>query len=803
MSKVEGEVLNSIVRPTLLFCCCLIGVSLTVCSVSRAEDNRQLEPGYTLPVIDLAGQSDRQFIVDRQAGQYLGHPTTLLVNDGKSILCVYPKGHGKGAVVMKRSDDGGKTWSDRLPVPENWSTSKEVPTLHRMIDADGKERLVMFSGLYPIRRAISEDEGKTWSPLEKIGDFGGIVAMGCAERIGDGRYMALFHDDGRFIYNGKRKEADGHRFHVYKTVSEDGGLTWSDPVVIATHSKAHLCEPGIIRSPDGKQLAVLLRENSRTMNSFLILSEDEGETWSEPKQLPAALTGDRHTGVYTDDGRLFISFRDTTRKSETAGDWVAWVGTYDDIINGREGQYRVRLMDNHVRADCAYPGVLKLDDGTIVTTTYGHWTKGEAPYIVTVRLRMEELDQLAGTGNSDGDTSDQQVGQWNRFRGPNGNGVSNVQFPTQFQPSDFSWSQKLAGLGNGSPVIWGSRVFVQSADVDSAERFLQCLDLETGKEIWRKSFTGRKEKIHGWGSFASSTPAVDKDHVFFVWGDRRETTLYALDHDGTEIWHTTLGPSVFTHGYGSSPAVVGDQVVLFHSQQADQLPGGVQPGVSQIKSFSVKDGSESWSTDLKTTRVCYGVPAVYQQDGETILVAANTGNGVFAIDASDGRMLWELPVIPQRSVASPVLANNLVLASSGSGGGGNQTVAIDLASQKEVFRLRRNANYVPTLVVSDGLVFIPGDRGILSCLDLETGDVLGQRRLGPGAFAISSSLVKAGNAIYVISDTGMIKVLQANPELEELGECDLAESTRATPAISEDFLLFRTDSTIYALKKKD
>jgi hypothetical protein len=106
------------------------------------------------------------------------------------------------------------------------------------------------------------------------------------------------------------------------------------------------------------------------------------------------LTGDRHTGVYAPDGRLFISFRDTTRQSPTKGDWVAWVGSYEDIVTGSEGQYRVRLMDNHKGGDCAYPGVLILPDGIIVTTTYGHWTPDEAPYVVSVRLKLEELDAM-------------------------------------------------------------------------------------------------------------------------------------------------------------------------------------------------------------------------------------------------------------------------------------------------------------------------------------------------------------------------------------------------------------------------
>lgn len=358
-------------------------------------EEKRLPRSYTIPVIDLADQRERQVIVDREEGQYLGHPTTLLLDDGKTILCVYPKGHGRGGIVYKRSDDGGLTWSERLPTPENWSTSLEVPTLHRVVDAHGKKRIIMWSGLYPARLAVSEDDGQTWSPLKKVGDWGGIVVMGSVVELKEpGHYLALFHDDGRFL------TATPHRtnpatFPLLQTNSTDGGLTWSEPTTIFARSDVHLCEPGAIRSPDGKQIAVLLRENRRLRNSFVIFSNDEGQTWTEPRELPAALTGDRHTAKYAPDGRLYISFRDTTLVSQTKGDWVAWVGRYEDIVNGTEGQYRVRLMDNTKGADCAYPGVEVLPDGTFVTTTYGHWQEGEAPYIVSVRLRLDELDQLA------------------------------------------------------------------------------------------------------------------------------------------------------------------------------------------------------------------------------------------------------------------------------------------------------------------------------------------------------------------------------------------------------------------------
>jgi hypothetical protein len=353
-----------------------------------------VDPGYSIPLIDLSSQRERQVVVDREDGQYLGHPTTVLLEDGRTMLAVYPKGHGRGAIVLKRSDDAGRTWSDRLPTPENWSTSLETPTIHRVVDPAGQKRLIVFSGLYPIRMSVSEDDGRTWTPLAPIGDFGGVVAMASVERLANGDYLALFHDDGRFLRGTGKTTV----FRVYQSRSSDGGLTWSQPEVIAEHPAAHLCEPGLIRSPDGRQLAVLLRENSRRFNSFVIFSDDEGQSWSKPRELPGALTGDRHVGKHAPDGRLFVSFRDTTRVSPTRGDWVGWVGTYRDIVEGKEGQYRVRLMKNFKDGDCGYPGVEVLSDGTFVTTTYGHWDEGKPPYIVSVRFTLGELDELAGRG---------------------------------------------------------------------------------------------------------------------------------------------------------------------------------------------------------------------------------------------------------------------------------------------------------------------------------------------------------------------------------------------------------------------
>ena len=122
-----------------------------------------------------------------------------------------------------------------------------------------------------------------------------------------------------------------------------------------------------------------------------MFSIDEGETWSSPKELPLELTGDRHTAKYTKDGKLFVSFRDMAKNSPTQGDWVAWVGNYKDLTKGGLGDYRIRIKNNYNSWDSTYPGVEVLPNGTIVTTTYGHWDEEGKPYIISVRLDLKHI----------------------------------------------------------------------------------------------------------------------------------------------------------------------------------------------------------------------------------------------------------------------------------------------------------------------------------------------------------------------------------------------------------------------------
>ena len=346
------------------------------------------------PVIDISGETNRQTVIAAgTTNVYQGHPTTVSSADGKSIFAVWCVNHGGSAGPMARSDDGGKTWArldDRMP--PGFKTHQNCPSIYRMTDPQGRERLWVFSAWLgkrfgaPMPSIMSEDNGTAWKEMPPLGEaFRCVMTFSSIVRLKDGSYLGLYHrgPDG----------ADKAPLEVLQAVTKDGGFTWSAPRVVAKVEGKNPCEPFVFRSPDGKELCALLRENTHKGCSLVMFSQDEGATWSVPKDTAWALTGDRHMGVQTKDGRMVIAFRDMAPGSPTRGHFVAWVGTYDDIRQGKPGQYRVKLLHNYAGSDCGYPGVELMSDGTVVATTYiKYWNDARKHSVVSVRFTLDELD---------------------------------------------------------------------------------------------------------------------------------------------------------------------------------------------------------------------------------------------------------------------------------------------------------------------------------------------------------------------------------------------------------------------------
>ena len=377
----------------------LVGFALAVVPLFVAEG--AAPRGFSIPIIDLSKETYRQVLIDKVPGTYLGHPSTVLLRDNKTILVVYPLGHGGPSTVLKKSSDSGLTWSDRLPVPADWAKTENCPYIHRLVDPKGIERLVVLTSGGPeplpekvMGQSVSEDDGATWTPFA----LNGLNCHDAANTI-----LPISGNRHLVLYNQFYESSSRMRLRICQAVSPDGGLTWgSERIVLDVEDTdfeaADPDEPAILRSPDGEQILCLMRENARKFNSLMMVSNDEGDSWSELGELPASLTGDRHMPSYADDGRLVITFRDMAHDSPTRGDFVAWIGTYEDIVEGREGQYRVRLLENMNKkrvGDTGYSGVELLSDGTFVATTYCVLKEGELPLVVAVRFKLSEIDEKA------------------------------------------------------------------------------------------------------------------------------------------------------------------------------------------------------------------------------------------------------------------------------------------------------------------------------------------------------------------------------------------------------------------------
>ena len=185
---------------------------------------------------------------------------------------------------------------------------------------------------------------------------------------------------------------------IWMSVSKDAGWTWGPMRIVAAAFEKNLCEPFALRSPDGSEIALLMRENRHHGCSMMCFSRDEGKTWTKPVDTCWGLSGDRHEGAYLPDGRLLIAYRDRAIGASTYGQYMGWVGTYDDLRNARPGDFRVHLLHHRGvggfgACDTGYSGVEVLKDGTVVCTTYmRYWDDARRHSVVSTRFTLADLE---------------------------------------------------------------------------------------------------------------------------------------------------------------------------------------------------------------------------------------------------------------------------------------------------------------------------------------------------------------------------------------------------------------------------
>ena len=396
--------------------------------------------------------------------------------------------------------------------------------------------------------------------------------------------------------------------------------------------------------------------------------------------------------------------------------------------------------------------------------------------------------------------------EWTRFRGPNGSGIGDAaSMPTRFTESDFEWIVELPGTGHSSPVLWGDKLFLTLSSKDKQEHQVQCYHSKTGKRLWTWGESFTEHHKHNFNDFSSATPVVDDKAVYVVWTSGEETRVLALDHDGKERWAKSWPGFTSDHGSAASP-ILSEGVLIVHTDAKDDRK-------SYIFGINPADGTELWSRERLTPAedekhlTSYSTPVECIVGGRTCVVFLSTNHGWLGLDPKNGEEIWShQDEYTFRSVGSYAESDGVLFASMGSGGAGKQSTALKWSGGEKpevLFSLgiKDGLSYVPSPIIHDGLLYLWGDGGVITCRDALTGEEVYQARAGNGQFFSSPVLVDG--KIYGASRDGLVVVVQAGREFKKLAQNKLSSGINATPAIAHGRMFLRTDTHLMSLKGGD
>lgn len=387
---------------------------------------------------------------------------------------------------------------------------------------------------------------------------------------------------------------------------------------------------------------------------------------------------------------------------------------------------------------------------------------------------------------------------WTRFRGPNGSGLATgPDIPTEWTKGDENWRVKLPGAGHSQPVVWGERIFLRGSNADGTKRSIFCLRVKDGSQEWSYEFDAPADTKHEFSSYGSSTPALDEERVYTIYGTSESGWIKAYTHPGKEMWTVDLGPYKTAHVHGASPIVYRDMVIVSKE---------VQEG-SFIAAFDRKSGKERWRIERENTIASYSTPCVYEPPTSEPRIFFNSRlQGITAVNPLDGKVFWEAKVLQRRSVSSPVLGPGVVVCTNGSGGGGNYLVAVRLGGSGDVteshvaYKITQAAPYVPTPLFKGDRLYMWNRGGVVTCVNASDGEVIWRGRVGGNYYG---SPIAIDDRLYCISKGGEVVVISASDEFKILGRTELGEESNSTPAVAGGRLYVRTLGQLISVGGKD
>ncbi len=399
---------------------------------------------------------------------------------------------------------------------------------------------------------------------------------------------------------------------------------------------------------------------------------------------------------------------------------------------------------------------------------------------------------------------------WPAWRGPGAMGVtSETDLPIKWSPTEnVRWKVALPERGNATPIVWGDKVFVTQAEGD--QRLLYCLNRTDGSLLWKKGTTGSaSEPTHETNPYASSAPVTDGERVVVWFGS---AGLFCYDLTGQELWTAALPKVDHEWGYGSSPVLHGDLCFLHFG------PGTHNATIA----FNKKTGAKVWQVDMPPVHPekrtdgfagkkgmigSWSTPMIIDANGRTELVNA-LPDRVQALDPATGKELWRCEGLNPLVYSSVMYGEGVIVATGGFGG---SSLAVkpggsgDVTATHRLWHKPRDKQRIGTGVITGGHLYILNTPGTAQCINLTSGEPVWEERLtGPSGRSESwSSMVLAGDRIYVLNQGSDTSVIKASPTFEKIEINGLDDGlTNSSVAVSAGDIFIRTHKHLWCIGSK-
>jgi outer membrane protein assembly factor BamB len=415
---------------------------------------------------------------------------------------------------------------------------------------------------------------------------------------------------------------------------------------------------------------------------------------------------------------------------------------------------------------------------------------------------------------------------WPQWRGPAFNGSSaDTGLPATIgKTENLLWTTPLPGRSGASPIIWGDKVFVSSADGTNKDLLAMCIDRKDGKVLWKKVVAPSLDRNHGKNSnMTSPSPVTDGNLVIFFYGTG---DLAAFDLDGKELWNRNItkdhGKFAIMWGYGSSGLLYKDKLYIPVLQRDKQTYNKSEDQTKSVDSYILaidpKTGKDLWkhirpSDAPEETRESYATPIPYEINGRTEIVMIG-GDHVTGHNPENGEEYWRFgswnptKIGHVRLVPSVAISDGIIYAATPKHlfpffaikGGGKG----DVTKTHEAWTLPKelSPDVCTPAVYKNMLYILDGDRKHLLCVDPKTGEQKWKGQV-PGKPTYWCSPTIADDKIYMINEAGDVTVCATGPEFKILQTVSLGDTIcYSSISVANSQVFIRTGQNLYCFGKK-